>query len=1163
MNKKTTGLLCLAAGLLVGAAIAAPSSIALVKANEGAPVANAQYAIELPSIDGVSFNVKDHAAAGEVVEIRLLADESKISYTGDLFVNGWKASRIDDNTFKFVMPAEKAIITLEYGEVEAEVTTYNVVEVRPEGMYFDGLNNAYEAGANVQFKITFDAFAGITWNGVLEIFTNENEDKQNIEYAENNGYFTFEMPAKTVFVKAEAEHRDFNLKRAEGDQSSYKAFGDIELLVEDGDPIRLFEGGDLFGKAARVEFKSMVRVHMRNFYQDVPTKGAYAPLGFRIKETRQQFLLEEGKDYIDIEMPGRDISLEAIVTDRNFGLTLGQGEHTSIEVYHKDEDGNFVKDTQDSPTALYGETLYVRVPSDSADFGASKLHVLAVNEARDSSGNPVIGIDRDIDFDPNTGYYAFTINGIFESIALNVTEAAALANPTPTCEEHISATLYVAGNDGLVELDENHHAIPGNMVFVKVSSDDGEYGGKVVSGTYAKDDESTGNISFVRNGEYFVATLPVDAISFTVNATEQKVYNNTGLVGKYVGRNYTVSSNYSSNNSYLNEVTPAGTFAYSSYTAYAMQEFTPASDGATFGTFTAKKGSMEGSYSTGYTLPETQDSFTSSTLYRFAYGEKVIAWQESAKEATDTQLSPFASPTSIAFAFKANEASDEAFAFYTAKVTDNNNVYVFGQAVYGEEVWANVFVNVTTGDYKIDNQLEINLLAGDNIGANDAFFSVFYAGDKMLDIGSDSKGNKVLLDNFQGEWTVGSETLNLDGINKATYGGNEYKYVLDKGTLTLTRTYVTEDGGVTETIVINSFDWTARTATLVSQDASDPVPYVVNLESANAVISGRTTSAGFVYDDATGVYTSDNKAVSNSNAEMSIVAYKTIQISFDYETSGDWSSTSDWDYFAIFKNNIQVAKFGDTSGSYAIVLNAGDVLSLVYSKDGTGNGSTGEIDGVIISSLRVMTPGNEAGTYTVAGKTEDIVLDGYGHGTYGEVSFNYSVKGDEIEPVMINTEIVERGGKYYKEGDLLSFDMDTLTATDVRQSVEMTVGTPIITYSDATPFTYNDANGTYTSGNAGVGSSNSYMYIEAAEDGVISFDYETGGEGGYDYATISVDGVEKFTSKTSGTADNHTSGTFSMELKKGQKVTIRFTKDGGSDIGMDSIVISNLVFLLA
>ena len=1164
MNKKTTGLLCLAAGLLVGAAVAAPSSIALVKANEGGLIATMQYAIELPTIDGVQFTVRDQAAAGEVVEIRLVVDDNKISYTGDLLVNGWRASMINDTTFKFVMPAEKAVITLEYGKVEEEVTTYNVTKIVPEGMYLEDLGAAYEAGANVAFKITFDAFAGITWNGMLEIYAGADDEKEDIAYTQrDDGYFVFEMPAKDITVKAEAENRNYNIKRAEGDNSSYKAFGDIELLAEEGDPTRLFEGGDLYSKAARVEFKSMVRVHMRNFSQDYPSKGAYAPLGFRIKETKQQFLLEDDKDYIDIEMPGRDITLEAIVTDRHFALTLNGGEHTSIEVYHKDENGAFVKDAETVPTALYSENVYVRVLSSDAGFGVSKLHVLAVNEARDSSGNPVNGLDKDLEFDPVTGFYALNVNGIFESIALNVTEAAVIAaNPTATAGEHTVATVYAPGNDGLVALDENNHAVPGNAIFVKVTSADGEYGGKAVSGTYAKADETEGTLSFTRSGEYYVAMLPADAASFAVTATEQKVFNNTGLVGEYVGRSLTVSSGNASTNSYLNEVTPAGTFAYGTSNAYAMQELTPEADGAAYGTFTAKKGTMDGSYSAGYTLPETQDKFTNNTLYRFAYSEKVLAWQESALEATAANYSPInSSATTIALAFKKNLNSDAAFAFYTAKVTANNNQYIFGQAMYGDEVWANVFFNISRGEYKIDNQLEINLLAGDNIAANDAFFSVSYAGENLYNVGSDAKGNKVFLDGFQGEWAVGNETLTLDGINKATYEGHDFEYVLNNGTLTLTRLYVTADGGVTETVVIDSFDLMAHTAALVSQTASDPVPYVIALETQNVTIGSRTTSYGFSYDPATGAYTSTNQNQNSTNAEMSITVYKTIQLSFDYETSGDWSATSNYDYFGIFKNGVEVDRFGDASGKYEIVLNAGDVLSLVYSKDSSVGG---DMDGVKITNLQSMIAGPEAGTYAVDGKTDVVVLDGYGHGTYGEISFNYTVNNGAIEPVMVNNEITEEEGRYYKEGQLLTFDVAAMTVTDTPQKVELAEVKPTITYSTSYPFTFDPATGTYTSGNAGVatsGGSDSYMYIEAPEDGVIVFNYVAGGEGQYDYATISIDGVEKTNTKGTGSSAHNTGTlTFKAELKKGQKVTIRFHKDYSGDEDIDSIVVSNLAF---
>ena len=107
-------------------------------------------------------------------------------------------------------------------------------------------------------------------------------------------------------------------------------------------------------------------------------------------------------------------------------------------------------------------------------------------------------------------------------------------------------------------------------------------------------------------------------------------------------------------------------------------------------------------------------------------------------------------------------------------------------------------------------------------------------------------------------------------------------------------------------------------------------------------------------------------------------------------------------------------------------------------------------------------------------------------------------------------------------------------------------------------WTYDEATGVYTSGNINVsqsGGSNSYMDVNILTDGVISFDYTSSGEGGYDYLyclyNTSSESAAEFTCKGNGTDAHNVSGKFEKEVVAGDRITLVFHKDNSGNKGDD------------
>ena len=166
--------------------------------------------------------------------------------------------------------------------------------------------------------------------------------------------------------------------------------------------------------------------------------------------------------------------------------------------------------------------------------------------------------------------------------------------------------------------------------------------------------------------------------------------------------------------------------------------------------------------------------------------------------------------------------------------------------------------------------------------------------------------------------------------------------------------YTSSDGGDTEDAVFNS---TTITESITIYCAwVEKGPYTIEDTS-------KYSSQAFTYDAETGIWTSGNKGLSNSQSSFKITAVATITVTFQYYCESE--SATRWDWLSIKKNGTQIySDGGNKSGvvtfseTVTVVLNAGETLEFVYAKDGSSN--TGldsaqikdlQIDGVPVVSI--------------------------------------------------------------------------------------------------------------------------------------------------------------------------------------------------------------------
>ena len=939
MKKQTTGLLCLAAGLLVGAVSAAPIAASLAQANPGQIQAAASYGINVVQQEGIRVTVAEEAEAGSVVDVLVEAIAPSILEIKDLLIdNQLHASKEGNGRFKFVMPSHAVSLSVTYEAEQAP--SYQIGHTVGSAINFYQLPEYAKAGDLVSFAITFAPNSGYTWNGDVSVYTVDasGEKVDDVEVTGIESIFFFTMPESAVFVDAGVEARSYLINKTYANYPNsdiLNAFGEISLVEEDEETgeevlVKLIDSSIYF-TTGRAAFGSKIRVPLH----DIPS---YYVGGLRILETGEEIMLEEGKDYVEFNLPGFNVTIEPIAETRYYEIDVVNSEHVTIEVYHKtlDLDGNplYYLDSGEKPLAEYKETLYVRAVSNDANFGVSKLHWTAYEEGRET---PIFDRDLDLNYD---GFYVFTSNGVMSSQTLTVTESAAfdlLNKMTADYEEdsHLSLTPMVQDGSELVMVDPEHQAFPNNKLYLNIESDDPHFGLKEITFRYTKAGDDGIYSDDVRSdafGKYIV--IPADAETITFIIKEQPYFIEE-FVGEYIGKYISTYYQEMGNRDYFNEITPWGTALITNRSSLGIRSVSPAEAGADYGTFNFRKGDVV-QYSQGsYYPPDSQDNLTIETEYIASYSGSFVVYTDSPRVAGDGVTSPVAPNNSntIVVGVKKNNANT-VVKFDTVVDGDSNRWYIVTSGV-GTDVEATLLINNTTGEVFNNSSVSIEFAQGETIEDENAIYAVSFNGNVVLEIGK-SGGQSVVLDGYQGIYQTGDEDkpLVLDGVGHAAYGELEATYQINgEGQVVFGAEIITPEAYEKYNYVA-TLDKEAGTA-LVEGEAQ---VYESALENLTVRVDD-TDDYPFYYDEETEWWVCGNHNVHSSESWLYFDFATDGVVNFSYYASNE----RNWDYATIYYGGWSIYTSKGTvtdSGELLVPVTAGTTMTINYHKDGSGN--TGE-----------------------------------------------------------------------------------------------------------------------------------------------------------------------------------------------------------------------------
>ncbi len=196
-------------------------------------------------------------------------------------------------------------------------------------------------------------------------------------------------------------------------------------------------------------------------------------------------------------------------------------------------------------------------------------------------------------------------------------------------------------------------------------------------------------------------------------------------------------------------------------------------------------------------------------------------------------------------------------------------------------------------------------------------------------------------DGFQGTYVVDGANVVLDGYGNGAFAdGKTFAYAVSGDNAVYEYDgWIYEDDGGTPVHTVITFDKSTKTGTVVQTPTGEKRIAAIDNETLDTGLSmykgSHVQPNNHFTDNGDGSFTSSNKGLGSSTAEMTIVCCKAGTLTFHVNGGGE----NGWDTTRIFVNG---TSFKDlTSVSYdedvSITVNAGDRVQICFSKDGSGN----------------------------------------------------------------------------------------------------------------------------------------------------------------------------------------------------------------------------------
>ena len=304
---------------------------------------------------GVEVSCSNKAKEGELVEVTLTYDNAAVE------VLKVTANNIECGTrngkYYFYMPAEDVEINLE----TSTIGNYFIIENASSDVAT--LHGNLTAEKEDEVSLSFSLKPGYVFTGEVKVYTGDNSESGAVECTVQNGVISFQMPEGNVKVEIGVTGAYFQVTKSDDE-------GFIKEVKLDGTVQRTETFDAMYGSEITITFKQESDLGVN----DTELKRLFKeerPSGISIPEMNQNVMVnDDSPNSVTFEMPYYDVSMEVLTATYYRNFTITNSTHITAEAYKK-VDENYVPLEEDK--AVYGDTIYLKAESDSADYAVRKI----------------------------------------------------------------------------------------------------------------------------------------------------------------------------------------------------------------------------------------------------------------------------------------------------------------------------------------------------------------------------------------------------------------------------------------------------------------------------------------------------------------------------------------------------------------------------------------------------------------------------------------------------------------------------------------------------------------------------------------------------------------------------------------------------------------------
>ncbi len=289
-----------------------------------------------------------------------------------------------------------------------EAATYSVEVTKEEGVRLSGLEDKYEAGANVTFTLIAENGFAISdvkaVAGVNEVVLTKGE----------NGVYSFIMPKRGVSITITTNRLSYKLTA--GDPGDFIAsikqkkvgaadFVDLDTITEgSGDTEEGEETSEITYKTA--EFGATIKVELQ-------ASGDYLLTSVSVNG---EVIDLKGQMSFTFLMPAKDSSIRIEKEDMPIAITKVESDHFSLTLYKEDK----VTTIDDNLVVPYSEVYVLARPKENNVDGRYSIKTVAYSYKNNGGTITTEDISKSIDDDAD-GFYHFRAPK-FENLTVTITE---------------------------------------------------------------------------------------------------------------------------------------------------------------------------------------------------------------------------------------------------------------------------------------------------------------------------------------------------------------------------------------------------------------------------------------------------------------------------------------------------------------------------------------------------------------------------------------------------------------------------------------------------------------------------------------------------------------------------------------------------------------------